>query len=245
VMRGTANGTVLATSSGSIASVIPAYLELKVKIDPALGTVELHMNGATAFAPLTNQNTRITANSAWNGIALGSAEVNTNSWVNGSSGSLDYDDLYVLDGAGAAPWNTFLGDVRVDASSPTGPGTTTQWSPSAGANWQCVDEKPPNDDTDFVESMTSGAIDTFVVPDAPVGAIIFGVQQCIALKKTDAGSGSAAPIIRHSNVHYPGATLSPSTTYGYGLQINQVNPGTSAQWTEADFNAAEFGYKRI
>jgi hypothetical protein len=64
------------------------------------------------------------------------------------------------------------------------------------------------------------------------------------MEKTDAGAATLAPVIRHAGVDYPGADLSPGTTYAYGLQIAQVNPGTGASWTEAHFNAAEFGIKR-
>jgi len=51
-------------------------------------------------------------------------------------------------------------------------------------------------------------------------------------------------VIRRGTTDYVGADLSPSTSYTYGLQIAQTDPSTSAQWTEANFNGAEFGYKR-
>jgi hypothetical protein len=83
------------------------------------------------------------------------------------------------------------------------------------------------------------------VQDAPVaGAAIYGVQHCLNLKKMDAGTCTVAPVIRHSSTDYVGANLSPGTTYAYGLQIAATNPGTSAAWTETDFNNAEFGYKK-
>jgi hypothetical protein len=34
-------------------------------------------------------------------------------------------------------------------------------------------------------------------------------------------------------------------TYAPLTQVQPTNPGTAAQWIEADFNAAEFGYKRV
>ena len=71
------------------------------------------------------------------------------------------------------------------------------------------------------------------------------MQHCLSLKKTDAGVCTVAPVIRHSGVDYPGAAITPGTSYAYGLAIAATNPGTSAAWTEAGFNAAEFGYKRV
>jgi len=108
-----------------------------------------------------------------------------------------------------------------------------------------VDEIPPNDDTDFTTAASAGLTDTFVVQDAPVAnAIIYGVQHCLNAKKSDAGVASIAPVIRPSGVDFVGADLAPGTAYSYLLQIAATNPATGAQWTEAQFNAAEFGVRR-
>jgi hypothetical protein len=241
VVRG---GVVIGTFSIPLQFDIFTHLEFRVTISNTVGAISGRINGAPALNIVggTAADTQNTSLTQWTGIALGVLDAPNN--INAAKNT-DFDDLYVLDGSGPAPWNAFLGDVRVDASYPTGPGTTTQWSPSAAPNWSCVNETPPNDDSSFVETMTAGAIDTFHVPDAPAGAIIYGVQHCIAMKKTDAGSGSAAPIIRHSNLHYQGPTISPTTVYGYGINIIPTIPGTPDPWTEAAFNSAEFGYKRI
>jgi hypothetical protein len=133
----------------------------------------------------------------------------------------------------------------VDARFPTAAGATTGWTPSTGANWAAVDDAAPNDDTDYTSAAAAALTDTFVTQDAPVaGATIYGVQHCLAVKKSDAGFATIAPVIRHGTTNYPGADLAPGTTYAYALSIAATNPGTSAQWTEAGFNAAEFGYTR-
>ena len=49
-------------------------------------------------------------------------------------GTLDIDDLYICDGTGSAPHNTFLGDCRVDTLLPTADGTAQQWTPSTGTH---------------------------------------------------------------------------------------------------------------
>jgi hypothetical protein len=233
------DATLLGTTSAALTQGAYAYVEILLTIHNTTGVVTLRFDGTTVLS-LTSQNTRAGAANAWNEFRLG---------FTGALGSqtveFDYDDLYVCDGSGAAPWNTFLGDVRVDVRRPTGAGATTQFTPSAGANWQCVDDAAPNDDTDSTTSATTNHVDTFTVENAPVaGATIYGIQHCLNLKKSDAGPCTVAPVIRHSGTDYAGAPLSPGTSYTYGLQIAQTNPGTSAQWTEADFNAAEFGYKK-
>lgn len=245
VVRGTTTGTVLGTTAAAVSSGVMTYLELKILIHASAGTVDLRINGASALS-LTGQNTRNTGTAQWTSIVLGQLDVQSGT-MTGAAGKLsDYDDLYVLDGTGAAPWNAFLGDVRVDVRNVTAEGAASDWTPSTGTdNAATIDDAAPNGDTDYNSTSTPGAIDTFVVQDAPVtGAVLYGVQIVLSLRKTDAGACTVAPAIRHSGTNYLGSDLSPSTSYAYGLQVYATNPGTSAQWTEAGFNAAELGYKR-
>jgi hypothetical protein len=152
----------------------------------------------------------------------------------------------VLDGSGAAPLNTFLGDCRVDARYPTAEGASSAWTPLSGTdNALMIDETAPDDDTTYNSTSTVGATDTHVVQDAPVpGAVLYGVQLCLSAKKSDAGACSLAPVVRHSGVDQVGTAFNPGTTYLYNVTPYGLNPGTGAAWTEAGFNAAEFGYRR-
>lgn len=243
VTRGQHNGTVLGTTTATIPSGAFAYVELRVVIHASAGVVALRINGASALS-LTGQNTSNTGTTAWSNVVLGIFD-SVGSTNTQAGGTIDFDDLYVLDGSGTSPWQGFLGDCRVDARLPTGAGASVAWAPSAGANWSCVDEAAPNDDTDYVAAASTGLTDTHVTQDAPVaGAAIFGVQHCLAMKKSDTGTCAVAPVIRHAGTDYAGADLNPGTTYTYGLAVQPVNPGTGVQWTESGFNAAEFGYRR-
>jgi hypothetical protein len=229
--------TLLGTSTSGCTQNLYQHLQFRVVISATVGTVDVWIDAVNVLS-LTGQNTQGAAGTTWDEFSLGSI-------FGPNDGEWDYDDLCVLDGSGAAPWNAVLGDCRVDARYPTAAGATTGWTPSAGSNWQNVDDLTPNDDTDYNSTLTVNAVDTFVTQDAPVsGAAIYGVQHCLYMKKTDVGTCTVAPVIRHAGVDNPGAALSPSTGYGFGLQVAQTNPGTGAQWTEAGFNAAEFGYKR-
>jgi hypothetical protein len=229
-------GTLLGTTAaGLIAVGVTAYIEFKALIHATAGTALVRVNGAPVLT-LSSLNTS-TGTVVWTTAFVG--------WATAGGSTADFDDLYVLDGSGVAPWNDCLGDCRVDACFPTAAGATTGWTPSAGANWQCVDDAAPNDDTDYTSAAAAPLTDTFVVADAPVaGATIYGVQHCLSVKKLDAGAATIAPVIRHAGVDYPGADLSPGTAYAFALQVAAVNPGTSAQWTAAHFNSAEFGYRK-
>jgi len=237
------DGTVLATSTAALTLGVFAYVEFKGVIDPSTGSVSLHVNGVAAGWPTFSGNTRATANSTWNSVAVGNAAMDVG--TPGVMANIDLDDLYVLDQSGSAPWNDFLGDCRVDPRYPTAAGATTGWTPSAGANWSTVKETAPNGDTDYNSTSTVGVTDTFTVQDVAVpGATVYGVQHCLSMKKMDAGACTVAPVVRPSGTDYVGADITPSTAYSYGLAINQTNPATGVQWTEAGFNAAEFGYKK-
>ena len=236
-------GTVLGTTAAAITSVdVWCYLEVAATIDPAAGVVTIRVNGVEALS-LTGQNTRNTAATQWTAVRLG-IQVGVTGTSPGVSRECDYDDLYVLDQSGSAPWNTFLGDCRVDPCLPTGAGATTGWTPSAGANWQCVDDAAPNDDTDYTSATTPGLTDTFVIGDAPTG-VIYGVQAVLIAKKVEIGTASLSAVVRHSGVDYPGAEIPASISYSGLLDIFETNPATGLQFTTAEFNAAEFGYQKV
>lgn len=252
--RGGTGGTVLGTSGATSLGSTSAYLEMKVLVHPSAGTVDVRVNGTSVLA-LTGQNTRNTANSSWNGIGIGAYDQVFNC-ATATAVNFDFDDLYVCDGTGSAPWNTFLGDVAVSVRRPTGASangaTNTQWTPSAGSNWQNVDDAAWNGDTDYNSALTSGLTDTFVTEDVPTaGSTVYAVQMTLIARKTDAGVCTLAPVVRCADgsavvADRVGTAVPPATAYSFSEpQIYSLDPGTNAAWTEAGFNAAEFGYKRV
>lgn len=237
LLNGTGSGTVLGTSASTI-STSYQYIEVFVTIHNSAGAYEVRVNGATVISG-SGADTQSTGNTSWNAIKFGNVST-------GATGTrtMDYDDLYIADGTNS---QTFLGDVRVDALFPSGAGSTTQFTPSTGSNYQNVDETNPNGDTDYNSSSNAGDIDTFATPDAPSsGAVIYAVQPVLYAKKSDSGSATLAPVIRYSGVNYPGTEMYPSTDYGpFLVQVWEQNIAISGAWTETDFNAAEFGYEKV
>jgi hypothetical protein len=225
-------GTMLCQSlAGLIQLNLWYHIQLKIVVaDAPSGTVDLRLNQV-----MVASNPGVDTRSGGTGII--------NTFYLGCYAY--YDDLWVCDGAGPAPWNSFLGDCRVDALFPTANGTTVGWAASTGTNWECVDDPLPNSDTDFNSAVSAGPVDTFVTQNSPVpGSVIYGVQQCLHTRKTDAGAASIAPVVRVGGVDYVGANYEPSTLYSTITQVRAANPQTGAQWTESEFNGAEFGYKR-
>src|SRR5262245_24205530 len=240
VDRGAAATLLGSASTVALAAGTFYYVECAVTFSDTVGTIAVHVNGASVLSA-TGLDT-LSTGTTWNSFQLGDG-VTTGGPV---AVTWDFDDLYVLDGSGSAPLNTFLGDCRVDARYPTAEGASSAWTPLSGSdNALMVDETAPDDDTTYNSTGTIGATDTHVVQDAPVaGATIYGVQLCLSTKKSDAGTCAIAPVVRHSGTNYVGTAANPGTSYAYQVMPYGTNPGTGVAWTESGFNAAEFGYQR-
>ena len=233
---GPGTGTLLGTGSTTLMLNTWYYIEAKVKIDPSTGTVEVRLNGNSGSPEisLTGQNTRNTANSYANRLQLGYTV------FGGSFPRMLWDDVYVCDTTGS-PTNDFLGDVRIETKYPSGAGNSAQFTPSAGSNYQCVDETPPNDDTDYVEDGTVGHKDTYAYQDLTATAgTVYAVQICPRARKTDAGLRSIQSIARLSGTEVNSADDVLASSYQYFWDLRETKPGGGA-WTITDFNNAEFG----
>lgn len=243
VRRGDAAGTILGTSTNVIMSAnVYRYIEIGAAIHDSTGTVILRIDGSsTPEINLSSQDTR-------NGGTTGTYD-SVHIGFGNNFGTLDADDIYCCDSAGSAPWNTFLGDVRADAHFANANGSNSGSTPSTGSDrYATVDESTPNSDTDYNSLAAVNDKDTLNLPNlAAAGAAnLYAVKVLAYAKKSDPGWATICPVLRHSGTDYDGTSAtSLSTDYTYALeQIYEQNPGTSAPWTEAGFNALEAGYKR-
>lgn len=236
VYRGT---TLLAAQAvATLAINTEYYLEFKATVNNTTGAYELRVNGVAIVGPTTGANTRSSANNTADTIVIGhSSPNNATAYV---------DDLYVCDGTGSAN-NSFLGDVRVDATYPAADGANTGLTPSTGTNHAALaDENPANDDTDYNDSSTVGNKDTYDfgnISHAPVS--IFGVQVNMTAKKDDAGARSICSVTRSGGTDTDGATQVLTTSYVDYREVVAADPNTSAAWTKTNLNAAEFGMKVV
>jgi len=133
-----------------------SFLEFYVRIHDTLGAWTVRKNGITVHEA-TGLDTKQDATTI-RSVGL------YKPWA---GNSLKYDDLYIMDPAGATP-NTFLGPIRIDRISPTANGTTNNFTPNTGSNFQAVDEDEPDSDTTYIESSTAGHIDEYTMGDISV-----------------------------------------------------------------------------
>jgi hypothetical protein len=230
-------GAVVATSALAIIPNVFYFIELRHVIDNVAGILEVRVDGAVwvTFAGDTQQ----TANATANAINL---QTVTN--FGGIFVTADHDDLYILDGTGAAPNNTYWGNTQIEALVPTGAGNYTEWTTLFGAptHWQAEDEVPPDEDTSYIESATLNQRDTFSMTNlSVVSATIPGIQVLMRGRTTLAGADNLARMIRHTATDNQGADVALQTSYNYIREIMETDPIAAAAWSVANINALEAG----
>lgn len=234
---------ILATSApGLLRRGAFYYIEWKVTIANTGGTTEVRINGKTVLTA-TSLDTQVTANATWNAIQFVPViAFGTSQWRIG--------DVYVCDGSGSAPYNDFLGDVRVETLFPqtdaVSAGSNAGLTPSTGTDHGAlVDETAANGDTDYNSTATAGNKDTYQYPAMASAGDILCVQPLLLARKTDAVPKTVAPVLRHSGTDYDGTTQSAGVLYSYLHQLYTQNPGTSVAFTTADVAALQVGMKSV
>lgn len=226
--------TVVATSvSAPIVIGAQHHIQFQATINNTTGVYEVRVDGINVLSG-SGANTRATANNQANGYRISGGA--------GTAFVFDADDVYVWDGAGSIN-NSFPGDVRVFATLPSGAGNSTQFTPSAGSNYQAVDDATPNT-SDYVSDSTVNHKDTYAFTDIVGSGTVLGAQLSLYAQKADAGSTRGIKgICRSSSTEELSAEVVMGTSWRYWVQaVYETDPATAAAWANlAALNAAEFG----
>lgn len=204
------------------------YFEFKITLHDTTGSVEIRRNGVTVYT-LTNVDTK-------NG---GTGTVFS---AFGFMGQQCYlDDIYVANPAGTVN-NDFYGDTEVVAQFPNGAGDVTQLTPTGSAtNWQNVDEATPSA-TDYNSATTDGLYDVYTHAALPnTGGIIRAVATHMHAQKVGTETKYIRAVRRRSATNYQSASIALGTGAIYHTVVDEVDPATSAAWTEANYNSTQFG----
>jgi len=155
--------------------------------------------------------------------------------------TLDVDDFYIADTSGTIN-NTFLGDVRVDTLHAQADGSLNQWTPSpvGTAAWEAVSDE---DEATAINAPNVGLRQSFDIEPLPVMATpaIYGVQLTMLARKTDAGLGKLKGLVVSGAQSAVGTDIILQDQLAWQSTMFERNPNGNVQWTEAAFNAAEFG----
>lgn len=205
------------------------YVHLHYLIDGTVGFFNVYVDGVLQIT-YTGHDTTGT-------IPEGGSEIQRIRFQSASTTTILIDDVYVNSGQ-------LLLEGVVETLFPAGAGANTTWTPSAGSNYQNVDEKPMDGDTTYNQSSGSNQVDTFDF-DNLATTDVQGIEvHCIV--KSTSGSTNVRPVIRSGGTDYPaGANTSISTSYVSARLKSDTNPATGLAWTTTTINAAEFGIKAI
>jgi hypothetical protein len=163
-----------------------------------------------------------------------------------SAGTGYYDDFYVCDDTGTIN-NDYLGPVGVYTMVPTAAGASTQFTPSTGSNWSCVDEQGANT-TDYVTATATTQTDSYTLSDIPGGLTPTNFAG-VLVKARSMKSGTNNASLQLS-VTYSGSTTYSSTlavytgTYIENWCIFETKPG-GGNWDLTSLNGLEAGLKAI
>ena len=206
------------------------YVEIKLTVHPTAGAFDVHVNGTSIYSA-SNINTQASGNAYSNGLS-----------INQSISAL-VDDCFVLNTLGSVN-NNFLGDCQILTSLPSSDGSNTGLTPKSGTtHYTQVNETDPDNDTTYNASSTVGATDTyhFATISPGAGAAIAGVQTVLDARKDSTGTRAIAGATKSGSATTAGANQPLNANYLMYRQIQETDPNTSAAWTVAGVNAAEFG----
>jgi hypothetical protein len=161
-------------------------------------------------------------------------------------GTISIAHYYVCDATGAAPCNTFLGDVRVQSLVPVSNDAVAFTPNGLANNWQNAGSVPPVPGSDYNSNGTVGAQDTFNCGTiAPGLGTVYGLNVKSLLSKTDAGPRTAAGVVKSGSTTLAATAVAVSTSPEVVSGIFMTDPNTGAAWSDAAVNAAKIGYKIV
>ncbi|MEN6303010.1 MAG: hypothetical protein ABFD96_09825 [Armatimonadia bacterium] len=228
---------VLATGSHNIADGEDHTVEFYVK-PGAVGACTVKVDGTSdiaytgALAPAFGDNTVyiIDFGYAW--------------WYPSSCPAMTLDNIVLA--------NNWVGPAYIAGIVPASPGTYTEFTPSAGENWECVDDAPHDEDATTIAATVDGTTDTYQF--STLGAST-GI---IAVRWLPAGDCSnrrmrLRRIVRIGSTDYESFDLAsayvnrsdPSFYTAPCWEVMNVSPATGDAWTVDEINDTEFGVKAV
>jgi len=208
----------------------PDFYEVYFKPAVTTGRWVVKVNGRTVidFTGTTVPGSESTID----GVHFGCAQYTNNVYY-------QFNDIVIDD----ANWP---GSYLMERIAPAGAGNYTQWSPSAGANHECVEEFPPLS-SDYVKTNSADQSDSYAPSDLPVTADSVKGVTVIAwgVKENAPTPTQTKPLLR------TGGT--PTDYVGDGVALGiyetllsktwETNPFTEAGWTVEEVNGMEIGVK--
>lgn len=155
-------------------------------------------------------------------------------------GNVLFDDLYILSGNAPLP-NSFIGTgAAVNSGFPSGAGSSTEWTPSSGSNYDRVNDASPsgNVSSDVMDEVDLYQLDVSSGVSAPNE--VLGVQLSAKASKSDTGTRSLALLSRADGITEQGPDIAIGAGTNDAVTIFHTKPNGDP-WTGA--TGTEFGIK--
>jgi hypothetical protein len=162
-----------------------------------------------------------------------------------SSGVALIDDIYICNTNGSFN-NDFLGPIKVETLLPNASGDDSDFTPSAGSNFENVNDAEGNDgDTTYNESSTVANLDLFNCEDLTyLTSTIIGVRLDSVCRVTDTTARTIIPTLKSSTVEGAGSSHGiASIDWSRTVNFFEEDPNVSAAWTSTTINAMQIGYE--
>jgi hypothetical protein len=164
--------------------------------------------------------------------------------------SVVWDDHAVVRGLDFPTGLRIAGLLPIEPVDPTDPQLHDDWIPTGcEASFACVDEQPPDDETSFLSTATSNAVQSFCLEAAGLGGVFGNI---LAVKSVAIGRSAAPPatinLVLRGNARACGGTAGATNTVGAPLggqfagvaRVDETNPATGTDWMPADLDRTGF-----
>jgi hypothetical protein len=150
------------------------------------------------------------------------------------------DDIALNDVSGGVD-DSWCGNGQVELLKVNAAGDLAEWTPSTGANYQCVDEIPPNGDTDYIHTDVPNEQDIFNLDTFDdTNKIIDRVwADCRAKDYTLGSSTIQLGIKTGGTIYLSGDKVLTSAYDQYNGNFYNNNPFTTNPWTKSDLDALQ------
>jgi hypothetical protein len=210
------------------------YIEIDVTFgDGTAGSYDVYVNGQNIMSG-TSVDTRNVTGQNCAGVEMQGVS---------SAGGV-FDDLVCIDDSGTDQTSR-IGPCFIETVIPNADGTTVNFTPSAGSNWQNVDDgNSPDDDTTYNSSSTVNHKDLYGMA-ALTGNIgtVYAVLARSMVRGVDAGTRGLKNVARSNVTEVDGTEKFVDQSWIYIDHIYENDPNGGGAWTESAVNAAEFGIK--
>lgn len=230
-LSATVGTATVATSPISFFNNTTYFVEIYYKVADSGGRIVVKVEDIVVID--FTGDTKPSTQTGISGLIFGYTTLGTS--VNGYS----YLDNIILNDTG------WIGRKKILGRAIEGAGSSTQWTPSSGSNWDCLKERPPND-TDFVTTNTVGHLDFYTLQDMPGSGIgnIHAVQvQARAIKEGVAIPQNLNLALRSGGANYFSGDKPVPTALATIPNIWHTDPATASAWTVSGINNLEVGQR--